>query len=350
MPQTNFTVVDLFTASSASASGINRDGCVCGTAAGGEAFLFVPTGPNLASGTTLRLAPGVAAVARGLNSLPGNRADVVGSSSVTPGFETALAWFDVAAGFVPLPTTLLPIPRFPPGPAAANAVNDLRQIVGWATDAAGVRVAVTWNFNALGASPRVLAPLSPGLASEAKAINNSNVIAGKAETRDSAGNTVFHAVVWDGNTGNLAADLGTLAGAMPIIDIGLNASGESINDGNTVVGVADAGTQPVRPCAAFIFPPGGRMTLMTPLPSPNSGAWHIAPGGAVALTIAVAAPPGTEHGAIFRSNALTDISSGLSGGWLLTAARGVNDAGRICGIGSNSVTGAFNHALLLVPS
>jgi uncharacterized membrane protein len=348
-----FTVVDLFQTSPAIATDINEDGWVSGWATGLTPFIFVPQQPNSAAGTTVQLTPpaGISGQALGIN----NRVDVVGWTGITLPqglFEQAALWRNCGigggSGF-----TLKTLSQFAGvslGSAHANAINDSRIIVGWSeVTLGGTRRAVLWDGDHPFDPPNALQALDNNLASEAFGINDQNTIVGSSQTQDPAGNIVNHAVVWDANTLQIKQDLGTLASVIPVVFTDLNAEARAINDNGTIVGVGDLTNPPTRPRAGFIVPMGGTMQLIPMLPSPSAGAWDVSPNDTAAVTITVLDLTGqtVDHGATFSlQQGLFDIGP-LSGGWLLSEARGVNDHGQICGRGSSPFT--FNHALLLAP-
>ena len=357
-----YTVVDLTPSTSGLATDINQNGFVCGWEAGLNAFIYIPQGPG---GNVLNLPPplGITAQAFGLN----NRGDVVGSSGVFPGgIEIPFLWLDCSSGGCS-GFHLAPLVLF--GPGRANAINESRIIVGWSsTQPVGstFRRAVFWDGNNPSHSPIPLDALDPNLESEAYGINDQNIIVGKAQFRNTFGNIEEHAVIWDANTRKITRDLGTLTSVLPIRPVlpftDLKAEATAINNSGTIVGVGDVSSAPIRPRTGFIVRPGGGMELIPMGPSTNAGAWDISPNGTIALTTNVLNPDTNQledHGAIYSiTKGLLDIHTtscgaapgghGLSGGWILTDARSVNDKGWICGRGSTSV--ARNHALLLVPT
>src|SRR2546427_2022347 len=175
-----FTVVDLFPSSAASATGINKDGWVCGWAAGLIAFVFVPNQTNAATGTTVQLAPslgGISAQGLGIN----NRVDVVGWAGVTlpqGGFQQAAFWRSCGlGGATPIRLgTLVALPPVFLGAAQANGINDSRLIVGWSElSVGGIHRAVLWDGNAPINPPVALDALDPTLASEAMGINDNEI-------------------------------------------------------------------------------------------------------------------------------------------------------------------------------
>jgi uncharacterized membrane protein len=363
-----FTVVDLSPATGGVATGINRDGFVSISGTGLSAFVFVPAAPNSANGTVVPLTPlisifGVPAInaqALGLNNLPGSP-DVVGWTEIPlPGggsIQQAVIWF--ASGLTGGSPVLL-LPLAVGGRAQANAINDSRIIVGWSElGPGGNRRAVAWDGNHTTAPPAPLDPLDPSLASEALGINNHGVVVGSSQARDPTGTPVSHAVAWDAASRQLVEDFGTMSSLFPVVLTDLHTQATAINDAGDIVGTGDLANPPIRPRGGFIIPHGGQMQLIPMPPGPNAGAWGLAPNGTAALTIAAVTASGVvDHGATFSmAQGLFDIDSttggappgghGLSGGWVMNEARGVNDVGQICGVGSTPFT--FKHALLLVP-
>jgi uncharacterized membrane protein len=351
---TTYTVFDLLPASGGVATGINSAGFVSIAGVGRDAFIFVPQTHNSASGTVVSLPPpvniygvplGISAQALGLNNVL-DSPDVVGWTGVnvpTGSIREPVVWFSsgIAGG-----NPVLLMPMFG---GQANAINDARIIVGWSElSPGGNRRAVIWDGNRTMNPPMPLDPLDPSLATEALGINNSGMVVGSAQSRDVTGNVVDHAVAWDAATRQLVADFGTMSPLIPFTD--LNTQATAINDAGDIVGSGDFANSPIRPRGGFIIPAGGQMQLIPMPPGPNAGAWGIAPNGTAALSIAGV----IDHGATFSmGRGLQDIDLTTGGappggrGWVMSAARGINDAGQICGVGSSP--SAFNHALLLVP-
>jgi probable HAF family extracellular repeat protein len=360
-----FTVVDLLPRSAGVATGMNRRGFVSIAGAGLDASIFVPQQHNGGAGTTVSLASpaGISAEALAIND--NADPDIVGWTGIQlpqGAFQQAALWRNCGLGggtgfLLPTLTQFMGVSL---GSARAMAINDSRLIVGWSDVAlGGVHRAVVWDGSHPASPPVPLQPLDADLASEANGINNQGQIVGRAQARDAAGNVVFRAVVWDANTLLVSKDLGTLGSAAPIVSLELHAQATAINDAGTIIGVGDLGNQPIRPRTGFVVPPGAAMQVMPMVPSPSAGAWAIAPNGTAALTITVPALPApADHGATFDlQQGVVDINAtasgapsggqGLSGGWVLSEARGVNDSGAICGRGSNPFVS--NHALLLIP-
>jgi hypothetical protein len=365
-----FTVVELLPGSNGAASALNKDGFVTFNASGFSAFLFIPETRNSASGSTIGLPSpidvfgqpvGQTVQALALNNLS-DTPDVVGWAGVNlpsgGNITLAAAWF--ASGHLGASGTLLPSHvTFPvPSQAQANAINDSRIIAGWSITGDGLRRAVVWDGNQPLSLPAELASLDPSLPSEALGINATGLVVGTATTRDAVGNIVAHAVAWDAATRQIVNDLGNLSPFSPLLLPDLNAQATAVNDNGDIVGVGDLTNGPARMRSGFYAPVGGNLQVIGP-PFPSAGAWAVSPGGVAAITTPVLKDNTlVVHGGTFTpAGGVVDIDAlpegaqpgghGLSGGWLLTAARGVNDAGQICGVGSSPFLS--DRAILLSP-
>lgn len=200
------------------------------------------------------------------------------------------------------------------------AVNDRGQAVGMATTTEGTGRAVLFSDgNVLDVAP-------PGSAwSSAYAINSSGAVAGYS--MDPLMN--YRAFIWTAGSG--AVQLGAMGGS--------NSYASGVNDANQVVGhstVASGFTH------AFIWDGTLGFRDLGTLGGLNSYGYGINNSGSVVGYSNTAG--GDPHAFVYISGILFDLNSLLkdAGGWTLTHAYAINDAGQITGVGTlDGVAHAF---------
>lgn len=216
----------------------------------------------------------------------------------------------------------------------AQDINDAGIITGHSHDGTSLR-AFVWEE---GTGMTDIGNFTPTGSSTGQGINAAGHVAG-------AGTTVLgeqHAFYWDGNT---MLDLGTIAA-------GEQSYAYSLNDANTVVGYGSlnaAGST----YGAFRWTAGGGIEQLDQLFSYDTRARDINNHGDIVGSSwidgmgnsrAVLWPGG---GAVVHLN--DEIDPG--GGWLLTNATGINDAGQIVGVGNlNGASRAFMLTVIPEPS
>lgn len=219
----------------------------------------------------------------------------------------------------------------------AWAINEQGVTAGNSQSAQGNQHATVWYGN----KTYDLGTLG-GATSFARGINESGTVVGYADTASGAP----HAAVWTQTpwTGQVAiTDLGTPAG-------GSRSLANSVNDLGQIVGsssnIGDKGF------TAFVWQ-NGQATLLSGLGGAISGAIDINNHGVIVGRSQIAGSS-AFHAVLWDHGAITDLNNFLSDevkgqGWVLSAARGINEDGWIVGEAVNNTLG-LSHGFLLSTS
>jgi len=249
--------------------------------------------------------------------------NVVGYSIAPSGYAHAFLWKDTNCNRQSDPGEMMDLGTLGGNSSVGYGVNNAGKVVGYAYTAGGTYHAFLWNgtMTDLGTFG--------GTISVANAINELDQVTGYAMT---AGNATSRAFRWQNG---VLMNLGSLGGAT------CNALG--INDTGHVVGVSEIVT--TTDDHAFLWN-GVSMSNLGDLGGPNSVAFGINGSGEIVGWASTA----TSGAHAFRrtTGALQDLNGFVlpCAGWVLTTARGLNDAGQIVGAGT---IGGKTRAYLLTP-
>ena len=297
---------------------------------------------------------------------------VVGGAHVTEEVRHAFLWQD---------GIMTDLDTFDSEDSFASSVNSRGQIVGWARRSDGLDYACLWENGSMELLDGPGGP--PGTA---RCINDIGQIAGQRDRRvDPVYGGPGLAVLWDGPTsielctaacfgqdayrrhGSAAFAInnaGQIVGSAPGDPAFLWDAGEitlfglaetrsayacAINDRGQVVGWAQVNDDQ---CHAFLWD-SGRIVDLGTLGGPEAAALGINIHGSVVgrsftAEINSDGEPIEERGFLWQDGILMDLNALLQpdSGWLVTAAEGIDDAGRIVGEGIHK---GQSRALLLEP-
>jgi probable HAF family extracellular repeat protein len=214
--------------------------------------------------------------------------------------------------------------------SAATDINDQGVIVGTAENIYGQ----THGFKLVpGALMADLHALSSGR-SEAKAINEANVVVGTSGVTQPDGSVVNHAVRW--NADNSLTDLGTVPGA--------SAVATDINDAGVIVGTLTFNDLDTR---AFVWSPANpTLTQLPGIGTPYTSAAAINNSRQIVGTAIIGSIPNVQ--AILWTPGVTPgsyVATDLGRGTGISAANDINDAGTIVGHWASELGSNFQNAV-----
>lgn len=243
---------------SSSGYGINASGQVIGQEADGGAFLWTPTTPNGASGTTVWLHGG------GSNALGINASGQVAGYFLTNVFNTTHAFLWTPTTPNGASGTLHDLGTLGGANSYGGQINASGQTTGFSDTAGGQRDAFLWTPTTPNGASGTMIDLGTlgGTYSQGFGINASGQVAGVSSTTGGS----FHAFLYDGTL----HDLGTLGGNESNAQ-GINASGQVTGWASTTGDVTNH---------AFLYDMAHGMVDLNSLIAPLSG-WELTNGIAI---------------------------------------------------------------------
>jgi probable HAF family extracellular repeat protein len=238
--------------------------------------------------------------------------------------------------------------------AGAQAINSAGMVAGNASSAAavGASQATLWTIQGGAYSATDLGALGPqddALLSSTTGINSLNHVVGSSSTTAYSGcggglQPLNHGFLWNGTT---MIDLGSLS------TVGGSSAAAAVNDNDLIVGATDVGTA----CGSVTFHAfsysNGTMSDLGTLNGPMSAASGVNNSGEIVGWTDVGGSDAVHHAFIIENNAMLDLNtlidpaSPLAPYITVTGANGINCAGNIVAIGSDS-RDTRQHGFLLV--